>query len=432
MPRVYEMSWEGPPAYRWVRMYRGVRYRVSCQELGAMVYTKEATGKVANEWWRKRRAELDGEGKPGSAAAHQRMVDAFAGRKVSDPVDYLSVADQLLASLPSLPVAVRDKVRTALLGLGEVERIQVEVGAAPRKQDQSRTVRAAAERFLAKEQGDLKPTSFRDLKNHILRLVERWGNQDVKVFEEATVEEYGVSLKRSGLDASTRKKAWGFFRRLVRYCWEAGLLPSLPRNLDSFDFAVRAKQIRTPAIAVLRDVLAGLSPRLRLYALLGLNCGMGSVDIGQLGKEQVDLNTGRIVRRRVKTGDKATVPTVEYQLWQETLTLLREQWSSHPTLALVNSRGGALWACRVEEDGRTPAIDLICDLWRTVQPPIPFQFRVMRRVAATLLESHPDHCRYVQHYLGHAPASVAQRHYAAPSQARFDEAIDWLRQQVIG
>ena len=56
MPRLYLMSWEGPPHNRWVKMYKGVRYRVSCQDLGAMMFTKEGTAKQANEWWRKKLA----------------------------------------------------------------------------------------------------------------------------------------------------------------------------------------------------------------------------------------------------------------------------------------------------------------------------------------------------------------------------------------
>src|SRR5262249_52203396 len=60
MPRQYEMSWEGAPAYRWRKMFKGVMYRVSCEELRAPVWTKEATGKLANQWWRTKLATLTG------------------------------------------------------------------------------------------------------------------------------------------------------------------------------------------------------------------------------------------------------------------------------------------------------------------------------------------------------------------------------------
>jgi hypothetical protein len=34
MARLYLMSWEGHPNYRWYKMHKGVRYRVTCEQLG--------------------------------------------------------------------------------------------------------------------------------------------------------------------------------------------------------------------------------------------------------------------------------------------------------------------------------------------------------------------------------------------------------------
>jgi hypothetical protein len=46
MCRKYEMSWEDRPAHRWVKMFKGVRYRVTCEELRAQVWTKEGSYKL--------------------------------------------------------------------------------------------------------------------------------------------------------------------------------------------------------------------------------------------------------------------------------------------------------------------------------------------------------------------------------------------------
>jgi integrase len=124
-------------------------------------------------------------------------------------------------------------------------------------------------------------------------------------------------------------KRWGFFRRFVKYLWEKRLI-EMPRNVSSFGFEVKARKIKTHSPAEVRAVLSTLKPRLRLYAMLGLNCGMTSVDMGQMTKGMVDLDNGRIVRRRVKTGGHENVPTVDYKLWPETLELLREHRSTHP------------------------------------------------------------------------------------------------------
>jgi len=51
-------------------------------------------------------------------------------------------------------------------------------------------------------------------------------------------------------------------------------------------------------------------------------------------------------------------------------------------------------------------------------------------ISATLLETHEVYGRYVHHFLGHSPKSIADKHYAAPSQELFDKALDWLRQWI--
>ena len=55
--------------------------------------------------------------------------------------------------------------------------------------------------------------------------------------------------------------------------------------------------------------------------------------------------------------------------------------------------------------------------------------KLLRKTAATMLESHPVYGRYTSHFLGHSPRSIKDKHYAAPSQELFDEAIAWLGQQ---
>ncbi len=54
----------------------------------------------------------------------------------------------------------------------------------------------------------------------------------------------------------------------------------------------------------------------------------------------------------------------------------------------------------------------------------------LRKMSATLLASHPTYGRYDQYFLGHAPSSVADRHYVRPDQAAFDEAVTWLGRQL--
>ena len=57
MPRKYLMSWEAHPQYRWIKMYKGKRYRVSCDEL-KRPRTKEESYLAANDWWERQLAKL--------------------------------------------------------------------------------------------------------------------------------------------------------------------------------------------------------------------------------------------------------------------------------------------------------------------------------------------------------------------------------------
>jgi hypothetical protein len=56
--------------------------------------------------------------------------------------------------------------------------------------------------------------------------------------------------------------------------------------------------------------------------------------------------------------------------------------------------------------------------------------KLLRKTAASLLDSHPEFGRYSQLFLGHSPRTIADRHYIKPSQERFDAAVLWLGKQL--
>ena len=65
MARKKMMRWEGSPAYRWRKMYRGEMFRVSCADLGLPEsdWTEEASREAATQWWESKLAEIIGKGK---------------------------------------------------------------------------------------------------------------------------------------------------------------------------------------------------------------------------------------------------------------------------------------------------------------------------------------------------------------------------------
>ena len=248
------------------------------------------------------------------------------------------------------------------------------------------------------------------------------------VIDGPKVEEFFLHLKNGPLAAATKKKRWSFFRRFVKYVWGKGLI-DLPRNLDHFSFTVEAQEIKRYDTEDVRNLLKVLKPRLRLYALLALNCSMNGVDIGKLRKDQVDLDAGTLVRKRIKTKKKEGVPTVVYRLWPETVAGLRALQSDHPTLMLTSKTNTPLWTSVQNPDGTTPKKDLILNQWRKKKLPIPFG--AFRSIGSTLIKSSKDHGDMSKYYLGQAPVSVEDRHYTRTPNVRLGDALDWLRKQLV-
>jgi hypothetical protein len=269
--------------------------------------------------------------------------------------------------------------------------------------------------------------TYRELRGYLLRLAIDLGEQaDVATINEAKVETVYLGLKNGKLSSGARKKRYGFFTRFVRYLWESRLI-DLPRNLESFAFKVVTKAVKVYDLVEVRKLLKGLSPRNRMYSLLGLNCGMTSADIGQLTHDMIVGN--RLTRKRVKTEAMVSVPTITYDLWPETVALLEECRSTHPTLALTTERGTTLWEARQNGD-KTSYKDLIAQQWKRSGAIIPHH--AFRSIAANTLDTHKDYARCSTWFLAHSPKSMKEKHYVAPPPELFDEAMAWLRKEILG
>jgi integrase len=420
-------------------MYKGVRYRVSCADLRAPVPTCEGSYKLANDWWRGKLAELY---QPDPVDA---ILSTYQPDDLKEMIRKGEAARQLLQSMPAdrrEPVNVdfttgifdtpnpRLEHLTRLANTVESNAVEPDL-----------TLDRQAERFLAVQQArNKKPGTFGDLAYYIRRFPKDCPHLrpalDVGTINEATVTDvYSWLRMSSGHADAVQKKLWGYFRRLVRFIASQRLCP-IPLNLDdkTFSFGVSAKKIKTYSVEEVRTLLKSLPDRLKLYALLALNCGMLGVDMANL--KHRELKDGRITRKRTKTGDGENVPTVEYLLWPETRRLLAKYPSTHPEYVLTSKSGTPLFVRRIV-DGKVKKKDLVSLQWRrgrgegrAKKPAI--QLKALRSVASTLLDSHKDYGRLTSLFLGHAPATVKDKYYAAPPQELFDEAVLWLRSAVLG
>lgn len=426
--RKFLMSWESKPYYRWVKMFEGIRYRVTCEALGLRrdSWTKEDSWQAANQWWQHRLAELGQ--KPKADQQVEDVIEAAGGlEKWVDTVVKGQAAAETLQRL--VHMMGKEEAQPDL----DVEIMKAVVSKAVKGPaiSKNRTVEYQIEQYLALLRPRLKVKSYKEIQLFLPSLVKIIGN-DIDAINEESVKVFWSHLGATGLGQSSRKKQMSFFRRFVRYLWEHEGI-TLPKNLDSelFKVKVTTKAVKTWPLATVRAVLGKLKPNLKLYALLGLNCGFTNMDIANISQGAVDLQKGRLVHKRIKTHEQSNVPTVEYKLWPETLDLLRKFRSSHPDLFLVSMKGTPLVSTVYDAEGQAHLKDMVVQQWRRYAADLPIKLKNFRSIGATLLEEHSVYGRYASHFLGHSPKTVAGKHYVAPSQKNFDDALDWLGAQIF-
>jgi integrase len=165
-------------------------------------------------------------------------------------------------------------------------------------------------------------------------------------------------------------------------------------------------------------------------------------------KEEYDATTGRITRKRSKTQKSKNTPTVCYKLWDETKELLDQEIAksnNYPQkqdaapFLLVNSKGSRLWY-EFMKDGKTAKNDTISRNFKRLVAKVCNQYPSMPRIAyyqlrktsASLISNEPKYRMFNELWLGHAPHSVADRHYNALDDTILDECLAWLHDKYFG
>jgi integrase len=220
-------------------------------------------------------------------------------------------------------------------------------------------------------------------------------------------------------------------RKFVEWLTKMDLIP-LPKNLHDreYRFGKTAKAVPTMSVEEVRSLVLKATGQLRLHLLLMANCGMTQRDISDLRQDEVDWEGGRIIRKRSKTGDHASVPTVSYPLWPQTRALLRQYRAGAGELALL-TLSGRRWVEDRWVDGKLVRTDSIASNYAHLKKKVGFDkpLKLLRKTSVSMLDNHETFARFFGHFLGHAPRSIQERHYVARSQERFDAAVVWLGEQ---
>jgi integrase len=482
MPAKYEMTWEPGPC-RWRKVYRGHTYTISCRKLGVQG-SKEASRQAANAWWVKTKAEIDGHQPPHphadfldlmarrldfarrhdparvrafekeiarvKAGEHPSFMEEYY-RSISpveipeDPGDrhYSSTnwdaisEDDKEAYFESLDAQIeREKDSRAIDPHDElwVDRIRHQ-GPAPVPVDKTvgEHVRLYLEMELIRTNAGALSVSEYKMTETCLHAFRDWlgAELSIETIDVNRWESYWLELVDWKASVEYKKKRLRHARAFLGWLTSKDLIPTI-KNLhhSRFRFDSTARAVPTMTVEEVQMLVANAPGQLRLHLLLMANCGMTQVDISDLRQDEVDWAEGRIIRKRSKTGDIKNVPIVNYKLWPLTWELLQQHRSDSDEYTLLTKSGGR-WLVDYLEGTERHKADNIATKYYHLKKKLKFfkPLKLIRKTSASIIERHDVYGRYTDHFLGHTPRDMAERHYVVKDPTLFDRAVEWLGQQ---
>ena len=212
-------------------------------------------------------------------------------------------------------------------------------------------------------------------------------------------------------------------KALLLWAYDEELIDNLPRCVKKYnDITLPDPKPRFFTIKQVQTLYNNASPRLKLWILLGLNCGFTQTDISSLTPDMVDWESGIIARDRQKTGVDS-----QHKLWPLTLKMLREQAGSGPLL--LTTRGGQpLLQERIKEDGNPSKTDMIGRAFASLKEEVgmTLPFKHFRKTGANAIAKHfQDKPWLVELYLAHRDPRM-RKHYTQQHYDELHKAIEWL------
>jgi integrase len=211
-------------------------------------------------------------------------------------------------------------------------------GRKPREATEGLTVKEQANRFLNAKQalvdsGELSPRTWAEYKTTTDLLVATFGKG--RLVADLDPEDFARLRKKMA-------KKWGphrlakiiqYVRSAFKHGFDAGLIDRPVRFGPGFNRPTK-KTIRLhradqgPKLFTAEEVcrlLEASGPPMKAMLLLGINCGFGNADCGNLPRSALDLDGGWVDYPRPKTGIPRRCP-----LWPETVEALREALARRP------------------------------------------------------------------------------------------------------
>ena len=309
-----------------------------------------------------------------------------------------------------------------------------------------KTTKALVDAFVAQKRADVAANGL--TLGHVATITAHLGNFNDWLGSATPVEEitgqtlldYRAHLLKDvetgSRSRTTAKQRMSTIKSFIRWLWLTENIPTLPRVMDRYSTALAIGESHTDVLVFTKSeiqlLLAKSSNRTKLYILLMLNCGMTQKDVSDLDANEVDWRLGRITRKRSKTRQHATVPVVVYQLWPETLALLKqERDATGQGRVLRNQDGGALLHDKIDPNEKYNKNDNVrCAFQRVCRKlGIKKPLKSFKKTSASLIRGHREFQGLEDLFLGHAPQKVSDKHYTKPPTELLWDATNWLRSE---
>lgn len=215
-------------------------------------------------------------------------------------------------------------------------------------------------------------------------------------------------------------------KALLMWAYDAELVETLPRSIKKYnDIPLPEPKPEFFTLKEVQTLYKEASPPVRLWILLGLNCGFTQSDISSLSPDMVDWDRGIIARDRQKTGVES-----EHKLWPLTLKMLREQAGPGPLL-LTRQDGQPLIRQAIREDGMPSKTDIVSHRFGLLKKKtgITLSFKHFRKTSANAIaEKFQDKPWLVELFLAHTDPRM-RKHYTKQHYDDLHKATKWLGSQ---
>jgi len=292
--------------------------------------------------------------------------------------------------------------------------------------------------FSRYESNEISASWFEKLRISIDAFVEFIGpKHSLANLCEMDLEDYRASLislpvsdrTNKPISPWTAKSRLDIVRQLIRWGYKMALLNKLPRNLEGYSkIKIPEPEIKRFSREDIDQLYKKSNDRMKTFILLALNCGFGQADISCLRAREINIQEGRIVRKRTKTGVRC-----EFAQWPLTVEMLKKHGSLHGEpgdRVFLSKNGKPLVHERFEKTDKlkfkkTDSIrSAFYRLMKKTDIPIGRSFYSLRKTAASELEMIDP--AVTEMFLGHSEKGL-KKHYAERDWARLDAAITKLR-----